>query len=721
MKQKVVSVLLAVVMVLSLLPTAWAETPAGAGGAAMVNGIVYDVLEDAVAGAVDGDTITLLQDVTIKDTLVLDKTVTLDGGAYTITADATVSWKYDPANENRGNKSLINVSGSSAALQNVTLDDGDLACGVRAQDAVSTLANVTVKNPVLGWVLIAQRAQVTVDGNFTVSGDVGMGRIELGDQAKGGKTSVDISKATLTGITEFSTPVGTLTYYGLTLDDYDSVYEVIGAAAKGFVKEVIYAEDGTPFAVMYRTTYGGTTTKSDDSVASVMGQGSTLYYNDLEAALTYAVETAGATVTLLKDVTVTDTLYLYNGVALNGGGHTITADTSVSWTNNGVNEDDGNKGLVSVHSDSPVVLTNVTLDGSNLAGGVHVFDGAAATLENVTVANPVYNWVLTVYGARATVVGNFTAKGVVGAARIELGGRPTIDNKTVVDITKATLTGISEFWTTADVLAACSITPDNYESLFEILGAAEKGFVKKAAYTEGGTLDGVAYVPVVDTTDTTVSDVIIPADKTVKIDATDAEASNARTATVTIEKDTAKKLKDAAASGTVETVEIKTNVATLTIDKAALETLTAAEGDLVLCVTKSLTGAAETTFILTAQIDGKDVFTSSLGKVTVTVPVDAPGPRQRLVCYYVADDGTRTRMGGAGYQNGSFSWDTNHFSTFVVVTEQVSSSGHSVITINTGKSTSATTFDAGVGIYAVSAILSVTGMAWVGKNGRKKS
>lgn len=721
MKQKVVSVLLALVMVLSLLPTAWAEIPAGAGGAAKLNDTVYETLEDAVRLAVSGDTITLLQDVTIQDTLVLDKAVTLDGGAYTITADTSVSWKYDPANENSGNKSLINVNGSNAVLENITLDGSDLACGVRAQDAVSTLANVTVKNPVLGWVLTAQRAQVTVDGNFTVSGDVGMGRIELGDQAKGGKTSVDISKATLTGITEFSTPVDALTYYGLTLDDYDSVYEVIGAAAKGFVKEVIYAEDGTPFAVMYRTTYGGTTTKSDDSVASVMGQGSTLYYNDLEAALTYAVETAGATVTLLKDVTVTDTLYLYNGVALNGGGHTITADGNVSWKLDPNDEDSGNKGLVEVFGDSSVVVTNVTLDGSNLACGVDVYSAAVATLENVTVANPVYNWVLTVYGARATVVGNFTAKGVVGAARIELGGRPTIDNKTVVDITKATLTGISEFWTTAAVLAACNITPDNYESLFEILGAAEKGFVKKAAYTEGGTLDGVAYVPVVDTTDTTVSDVTIPADKTVKIDATDAEASNARTATVTIEKDTAKKLKEAAASGTVETVEIKTNVATLTIDKAALNTLTATEGDLVLRVNKSLTGSAETTFILTAQIDGKDVFTSSVGKVTVTVPMDAPGPRQRLVCYYVADDGTRTRMGGAGYQNGSFSWDTNHFSTFVVVTEQVSSSGHSVITINTGKATSATTFDAGVGIYAVGAILSVTGMAWVGKNGKKKS
>ena len=717
MKQKVVSVLLALVMVLSLLPTAWAEIPAGAGGAAKLNDTVYETLEDAVRLAVSGDTITLLQDVTIQDTLVLDKAVTLDGGAYTITADATVSWKYDPANENSGNKSLINVSGSNAVLENITLDGSDLAGGVRVVSAAATLENITVKNPVFDWVLTVHSAQVTVVGNLTAEG--GLGDIELGDISTDGKTSVDITNATLSGINQFWTSADALTYYGLTLDDYDSVYEVIGAAAKGFVKKAVYMEDGTTLrGVAYRNTYGGTATKSDNAAVSVADKSGTLYYDDLAAALDYALRENGMTVALLKNVTVTDTLYLYGGMTIDGGGHTITADGNVSWK---FDQGDGNKSLINVYGLGAVVK-NVTLDGSNLAGGVDVYSAAVATLENVTVANPVYNWVLTVYGARATVVGNFTAKGVVGAARIELGGRPTIDNKTVVDITKATLTGISGFWTTADVLAACSITPDNYESLFEILGAAEKGFVKKAAYTEGGTLDGVAYVPVVDTTDTTVSDVTIPADKkTVTINATDEDAPNARTATVTIEKDTAKKLKDAAANGTVETVEIKTNVATLTIDKAALNTLTATEGDLVLRVTKSLTGAAETTFILTAQIDGKDVFTSSLGKVTVTVPVDAPGPRQRLVCYYVADDGTRTRMGGAGYQNGSFSWDTNHFSTFVVVTEQVSSSGHSVITINTGKATSATTFDAGVGIYAVGAILSVTGMAWVGKNGKKKS
>ena len=714
MKQKVVSVLLALVMMLSLLPTAWAETPAGAGGAAVVNGIVYDVLEDAVAGAVDGDTITLLRDVTIKDTLLLDKTVTLDGGAYTITADATVSWKYDPADENSGIKSFIDVyGGSPVVLKNVTLDGSGLTGGVYINSA-AVLENVTVKNTVYDWVLSVDSAQVTVVGNLTASS--GRGRIELCISGNDEKVSVDITNANLVGINQFWTTAKNLTFFNIALDDYDSVYQVIGAAAKGFVKNVLYWEDGTLRGVEYKGTYGGTTAKTDDAVASVADENGTLYYDDLAAALDYAVETAGVTVTLLKDVTVTDALSLSNGVTLDGGSHTITADGNVSWKLDPNDENSRIKCLVAMYGDGSAVLKNVTLDGDNRAWGISVSGGVAAKLENVTVKNPVLRMVFGAYNARVTVVGDLISSGS-DEGIIELAGIPT-GGETSIDITNAALTGISKFYTASPALVACSVTLDNYDSVFKIIGAAAKGFVKKGCYAEDGTLDEVAYVFVPDTTDKTVSEVTIPADKIVRIDATDENAPDARTATVTIGKDAAKVLRDAAADDKVEAVEIKTNVATLTIDKAALKTLTSVEGDLVLRVTKSLVSAGETTFILTAQVDGKDVFTSSVGKITVTVPMDAPGPRQRLACYYVADNGARTLMGGAGYKDGFFSWDTDHFSTFVVVTEQISSPGHTETPTVTGKSTSATTFDAGVGIYAVSAILSVTGMAWVG---RKKS
>ena len=177
----------------------------------------------------------------------------------------------------------------------------------------------------------------------------------------------------------------------------------------------------------------------------------------------------------------------------------------------------------------------------------------------------------------------------------------------------------------------------------------------------------------------------------------------------------------------VETVTIKTNLADLTLDKKALATVLAGTDvnghySLEITITESHPSATKQQFEITATVNGTNVFVKSNGYITVTVPKDAPGFRQQYVCY-CTDNGGHVRMGGIGYSNKTFSWRTNHFSTFVIETETVSTSrayidlngSSSATTTTVKKSSSATTFDAGVGIYAVSAILSVTGMAWVGK------
>ena len=230
--------------------------------------------------------------------------------------------------------------------------------------------------------------------------------------------------------------------------------------------------------------------------------------------------------------------------------------------------------------------------------------------------------------------------------------------------------------------------------------------------------------------------------KTVNLDATTAGNTVVETTKVTLAAADATKINAAAKAGTVETVAIKTDVGTLTINSTALKTITDKVTDshsLELVVKKTDEGTTSTqttttttaTYVLTALVNGQPVFEEtnkdSNGTITITVPwTSAPGFRQQIVCYYV-DGNTRTRMGGAGYKNNTFSWDTNHFSKFEVVSETVSNSRASInisgsstgttatTTTTTGKASSATTFDAGVGIYAVSAILSVTGMAWVGK------
>ena len=185
-----------------------------------------------------------------------------------------------------------------------------------------------------------------------------------------------------------------------------------------------------------------------------------------------------------------------------------------------------------------------------------------------------------------------------------------------------------------------------------------------------------------------------------------------------------------------EAVKVETNVATLSIDKKALTDLTKASGNLVLTVKKADESTTGAKFELTAKVGNTDVFTGSAGKITVTVPwATAPGFRQQLICY-CTDGGKNERMGGT-FDGKSFSWDTNHFSTFEIKTETVASGREYIVidstaaaatktsgtsgttgtstTTTTAKSNSATTFDPGVGLYTVTAILSVTGMAWVGK------
>lgn len=121
----------------------------------------------------------------------------------------------------------------------------------------------------------------------------------------------------------------------------------------------------------------------------------------------------------------------------------------------------------------------------------------------------------------------------------------------------------------------------------------------------------------------------------------------------------------------------------------------------------------------------------------VTVPYSTDKADKLTVYYLNGSDATAlTKMVDAADSSAAlntFSYDaTNklitlklpHFSEYLISTTATRSVVHhyggSGTTTTTGtKTNSPTTFDAGVGIYAVSAILSVTGMAWVGTKQRK--
>ena len=121
----------------------------------------------------------------------------------------------------------------------------------------------------------------------------------------------------------------------------------------------------------------------------------------------------------------------------------------------------------------------------------------------------------------------------------------------------------------------------------------------------------------------------------------------------------------------------------------------------------------------------------------VTVPYSTDKADKLTVYYLNGSDATAlTKVvdaAASGAALNTFSYDaTNklitlklpHFSEYLISTTATRSVVHHYggtgTTTTTGtKTNSPTTFDAGVGIYAVSAILSVTGMAWVGTKQRK--
>ena len=116
MKHKLLSILLCLAMALSLLPTAALADGGGTqtNDVAQIGSTGYATLQAAVNAANDGDTVKLLDNVDLTETLIIkDKIITLDLNGKTI-SNSTNIW-----NEGTYSWSLISVRDKG----NLTIDD----------------------------------------------------------------------------------------------------------------------------------------------------------------------------------------------------------------------------------------------------------------------------------------------------------------------------------------------------------------------------------------------------------------------------------------------------------------------------------------------------------------------------------------------------------------------------------------------------------------------
>lgn len=120
---------------------------------------------------------------------------------------------------------------------------------------------------------------------------------------------------------------------------------------------------------------------------------------------------------------------------------------------------------------------------------------------------------------------------------------------------------------------------------------------------------------------------------------------------------------------TVKTVDIKTDVATLSVDSEAWSTMAEARSAVTLTVSVAdkREQGGKLVYTLTAKDEsGKDVFTGSTGSITVSVDYGAD-KKNTPVVYYLSDKGA-VQLNTVTYdkETGALSWSVNHFSDYEV-------------------------------------------------------
>ena len=177
------------------------------------------------------------------------------------------------------------------------------------------------------------------------------------------------------------------------------------------------------------------------------------------------------------------------------------------------------------------------------------------------------------------------------------------------------------------------------------------------------------------TVDATVGGVTVPSDSSnqVVVDAAVENASDVTTANVTVGGDALTAVKEAA---NVSSLAIKTNVGTLTISDAALDTIItkATDGSSVADVTLSIavdsekTTANSVTYDFTAtDARGVEVFDQTASEdATITVTVDAPSgasENDTVYIYYIDGDTRTLEDTQTVAKDKTVTWNVTHFSS----------------------------------------------------------
>lgn len=361
MKRRLLSAFLAVMMVLTMAPVAFAADTSVDS---------YDSLVEAINSASDGDTITLNGDIDVQQTLVVTKKLTLDLAGYKL-YNTNDLWEKSDAD----NWSLISVRGTGnlTITGNGTLPAKENDC--YAVDVQDKGASVTIEN---GTFVGNIHAVYVHDGTAFI---------------KGGSYSIQQKYPDAAKANEF-----VLNCYDASRQDYEAKIYVSGGSFEKFNPADCKAEgEGTNFCEEgYTTTQNGDTYAVDAGTnAAVANAGAN--YNTIATAV--AVVKNGGAVTLLKDtaedVVIPATATVNKKevgkiLTIDLAGHKLTNVNSHTIFNKGTLTINGNNGTVDNVTNGTAAVYNDVTGKVTINGGSYTRSAEASKDENNSGGNSWY-------------------------------------------------------------------------------------------------------------------------------------------------------------------------------------------------------------------------------------------------------------------------------------------------------------------------------------------
>lgn len=346
------------------------------GIAARIGENYYATLNEAIANAVDGNTIDLLADVEISSTLDVsynsdfDKiNITFNGNGHSIKAVGT-GWD--------NNTWMVDVAWH-VVFNNVIFDGNNTGCrGVQFYTSDSTLNNVTVKNMSANkwdktdYAIHSNASNLTVTGNLVFENCLfGSLDLDIGSNTGRESTSVDLTGATVTGLNKLI------------------MHHANSAVSAGEGMEDLFVIENPDYKLVYEN--GTYYLVPREYVAEVNGK----KYESFQDALKEAGD--GATMTILRDFE-TAGFVIDKELTIDLGNHTITVTEGVDLV--GI-QFVGEK-LINIKNGTLAAAAEAQIDPKH---PIHVLvrNSACLILSNVTLSGTGTQCVLAHIGGELTL------------------------------------------------------------------------------------------------------------------------------------------------------------------------------------------------------------------------------------------------------------------------------------------------------------------------------